>query len=146
METWSILGPILGLIGGFLAGWLVATESFRGEIYTRRLDVYQKLNGLASDILLTSINAEIDPTTYREKMLKSRLGLSEFIAANAMLVSKEVGSAISPMLEATLTHSIDNLRKAFNAVVVAMACDLRLQTIDTSTRFLLPFESRKQVT
>jgi hypothetical protein len=55
MEIWSFMGPIFGLAGGFLAGWLVATERARGEIYTRRLDVYQKLNGLASDLLLTSI-------------------------------------------------------------------------------------------
>jgi hypothetical protein len=144
METWSFLGPILGLGSGFLAGWLVATERARGEVYTRRLSVYQKLNGLASDLLLTSIKDEVDPTTYRDKMLKSRLALSEFIAADAMLVSKKVGSAISPMLDATLTPDIEKLRKAFNAVVVVMAHDLRLRTIDMATRFLLPFESRKQ--
>ncbi|MCJ7728480.1 MAG: hypothetical protein MUO27_01145 [Sedimentisphaerales bacterium] len=146
METWSVLGPILGLVGGFLAGWLVSTERARGEIYARRLEVYQKLNGLASDLLFTSIKADVDPTTYREKMLKSRLDLSEFIASNAMLVSNEVGSAAFPMFEATLTPCIDDLRTAFNAVVTAMARDLRLQTIDMSTRVLLPFESRKQVT
>lgn len=146
METWSVLCPILALVGGFLAGWLVATERARSEIYARRLDVYQKLNGFASDLLFTSIKAEVDPTIYREKMLKSRLDLSEFIASNALLLSKEVGSAVSPMLDATLTPDIEKLRKVFNAVVMAMARDLRLKTIDISTRFLLPFESRKQVT
>jgi hypothetical protein len=146
MVMWSVLGPILGILGGFLAGWFVATERSRGEIYSRRLDVYQKLNALASDFLFTAIKAEVDPTTYSEKMLKNSIDMSEFIASNALLISKEVGSAISPMLDATLIPNVEKLRKTFNAVVMAMARDLRLQTIDMSTRFLLPFESRKQVT
>jgi hypothetical protein len=78
-------------------------------------------------------------------MLMSRLALSEYLASNAILVSKEVGLVISPMFEAKLTPNIEELRKAFNEAVLAMARDLRLQTIDMSTRFLLPFESRKKV-
>jgi hypothetical protein len=140
VSVWCILGPILGTAGGFFAGWLSATERLRGEIYTRRLDMYQKLNQLASELLLISIKAEAYSDTYREKTLDARLALSEFLVANALLVSARVGPLIAPMLEATLAPNIDKLRTSFNATVEAMAHDLRLNTIDRATKFLLPFE------
>jgi len=136
----SILGPILGTVVGFFAGWLSATERLRGEIYTRRLDMYQKLNHLASELLLISIKAEVESETYREKVLEARLVLSEFLVANALLVSARVGPLIAPMLEATLPPNLDKLRASFNATVETMAHDLRLNTIDRATKFLLPFE------
>ena len=144
MQVWSVIGPIAGVAGGFFAGWLTATERVRAEVYTRRLEMYQKLNYLASDLLLTSIKAEMDPDAFREKMLKARLLLSEFLVANALLVSEHVGPQIAPMLEPTLTPNIDKLRTSFNTLVAAMAHDLRLRSIDGATRFLLPFEAKSK--
>jgi hypothetical protein len=138
MSAWSIVGSIAAAVGGFVVGWLSHTERLRGEIYTRRLNTYQELNKLASELLLKSIKAEVEPDTYREAMLESRLQLSEFLAANALLISASVGTQVTPMLAATLEPDINQLRGSFNSTINAMAHDLRLKTIDVSTNVLLP--------
>ncbi len=138
MDTASLVTWILGSAGACVVTWLVATEKMRGDLYSRRFDVYQKLNEQAAEVVFASIRAGRDGS-YAEAMIQSRLTLMETYGKNSLLLTQGVSDALGPLFKATMTPDVEELRDALNATVRAMSSDLRLKSVDVTTIALLPF-------
>ena len=58
------IAQILAVVVAFLIGWLSASQNTRAQVFNRRLEVYQKLNRLAANVLHESIKFETDASIY----------------------------------------------------------------------------------
>lgn len=137
MGILEIAGTVGVGVVSFVAGWLLHTERMRFEVYTRRLDVYLKLNALAGDLLQQSIRASVDPDQLAGSMYEARLKLMEYSVSHMILVSKDLGPHIEKLVEAKKEPDPEAVRKAFNLMSNQMAAELKLENIHSINVALL---------
>lgn len=137
-------GAVLVAVVSFAAGWLVHTERLRSEVYTRKLDVYLKLNALAANLLHQSIRASVDPDQFAGSMYQARIELAEYMASNTMLVSKGLGPHIEKLVEAKKEPDLEALRQAFNLMSNQMGAELKLENIHSINAALLSVANPKR--
>src|SRR2546426_969173 len=125
-------GTVLGLAGGFVAGWLVASEKFRLEVFKRKLDVYQHIVELAAELLTLSVKAELD-SEFLLPMVEGRLALADYALRNNLFVTKGVGDHVAVMNAGDATPQVEKIRVAYNEMCQTMAKELRLAQIHATT-------------
>lgn len=129
---------IVSILGAFVAGWYVASETIRHEVYTRRFDAYQRLVDSATRLVSASIWASADAKQYGEAMFAARLELMEEYSRQALHLSQDVANAIPPLYAATPVADLEKMKVAFNAMTHAMSHDLRLKAVTLTTNVLIP--------
>jgi hypothetical protein len=137
-------GTVLVAIVSFGAGWLLRTERMRSEVYTRKLDVYLKLNALAANLLHHTIRASVDPDQFAGPMYQARIELAECMASHTMLVSKNLGPHIEKLVEAKKEPDPEAVRQAFNLMSNQMAAELKLENIHSINAALLSVANPKR--
>lgn len=132
---WTILTALAAGGGGLFAGWLIATEKLRLELFKRRFEVYQEINKRAANLLVLNVEAEFYPDKIRE-VVKARLALADWLAVNAMLVSPNVALRANELTPGDATLNTAYVQAGFNKLIATMAAELRLDAMHYVTASL----------
>ncbi len=124
----QIIIPIVTAVLGYLVGWFHATDKIRFEVFKRKLDAYQKLNKLTTDIIVLSVKEKNNKAKYERSLIEARISLFEFISSNTIILSNEVSILADPFRDRK--HDVESLRKAFNSLSLRMCSELRLGQIN----------------
>ncbi len=87
---------ILAFIGTFFAGWLVATDKNRNEIFKRKVEAYQQLMNQLSKTLSSYMGSHIS-TDAHDAFVAQCIALAENYIANSLFISAEVKSYLSQL-------------------------------------------------
>lgn len=116
---------VLSFLGAFLAGWLVATEKNRAEVYKRRMQAYDEVfaNLQALAIIAVANNHDLikenDVTSAKIALLQKRL-------SNVLYLSEGFTESIAFASELE-SMSTDDILKNFSKAAGVAAKDLHLK-------------------
>ena len=120
---------ILTGVGSFIAGWFIATDKNRHEVFKTKISVYLKINQLLAKTLMLNLKREsLEDKRFPEYMI-SHLETSEYFLANSFVISSKVGNKISDFLK-TDHDDLKGQRQAFNLVVNTMSAEMKLDEIN----------------
>jgi len=142
---YQIIIPIVTAVLGYIVGWFRATDKMRFEVFSRKLDIYQKLNKLTSEFFVLSIKAKKNKEKYDIQLTEARIYLFEFIFSNTLMISNEVSILAEPFQDRE--QNAESLRNAFNKLNVRMCSELRLGQINKINEKLfglIAYEYRKK--
>ena len=130
------IAQILAVVVAFQIGWLSASQNTRAQVFNRRLEVYQKLNRLAANVLHESIKFETDASIYSASMVQARLTLSEYVVENSLMLSEATATHLAPLVASAIPPDVNAILVGLNGLTAAMSKELRLDSIHSINNLL----------
>jgi len=119
---------IISLLGSFAAGWYFATSNNRALVFEKRINIYQTLNSMLSDLFHLNLNKILEPDGYKLEYLRTKKELSNFFIGNSMLLLPKTSHNIQQLLFLD-SEDTDFLVQTYNKITAQMADDLNLKAI-----------------
>ncbi len=126
----SALGVLFSVAGAFIAGWYVATDKNRSELFKQRLAAYRKLSGQISKVYTLGVSLDTVEVPKADLVYqKEAAALLNLILAEALLLDEHSTKQVFKFLQMKPEQYSKN-KKEINEIISAFRDDLTLRKLD----------------
>lgn len=126
----SFIGMIIPIVGAFIAGWYVATDKNRSELFKQRLATYRKLSGQISTVYTLGVSLDkVDVPKSDIVYKKEAAALLNLILSETLFLEENSMKQVFKFLQMKPSEYSDN-KKVINEIISTFREELTLRKFD----------------
>ena len=126
----SIIAAFLPIIGAFVAGWFIATDKNRNELFKQKLESYRKLSAQISKVYTLGYSIDKIEIDNKDSVYKKEAAsLLNMLFSEAIFLEKSTFEQISKFIHMKPAEYLQN-KEEINTIIDTFRNDLRLNQLN----------------